>query len=81
MLDLPHKERHRWVEEISKINKKINASAGVGPGSGFAQAQPLETPPQTGPPADTFRPLPGGGFSWTNPLARRFEILTSDDED
>ncbi len=21
---MPHRERHEWVEEISKINKKIN---------------------------------------------------------
>jgi hypothetical protein len=21
---MPHRERHQWVEEISKINKKIN---------------------------------------------------------
>ena len=26
IMDLPHQERCRWVEEISKINKKINAS-------------------------------------------------------
>lgn len=25
---MTHRERHRWVEEISKINKKINKSAG-----------------------------------------------------
>jgi hypothetical protein len=28
ILDLPHRERHKWVEEISKINKRINKSAG-----------------------------------------------------
>jgi hypothetical protein len=25
---MPHRERHSWVEEISKINKKINKQAG-----------------------------------------------------
>ncbi len=32
---MPHRERHQWVEEISKINKKINkqqASASPTPG-------------------------------------------------
>jgi len=24
ILDLSHKERHRWVKEISSINEKIN---------------------------------------------------------
>ncbi|MBM4360919.1 MAG: hypothetical protein FJ096_22700 [Deltaproteobacteria bacterium] len=24
ILELPHKERHRWVKEISGINAKIN---------------------------------------------------------
>jgi hypothetical protein len=26
---MPHRERHTWVEEISKINKKINKQAGA----------------------------------------------------
>ena len=26
VLDMPHKERHAWVKEISAINEKINAS-------------------------------------------------------
>lgn len=30
---MPHRERHQWVEEISKINKKINKQAGAGPGA------------------------------------------------
>lgn len=30
ILDLPHRERHKWVEEISKINKRINKSGGSG---------------------------------------------------
>jgi hypothetical protein len=34
ILDLTHKERHRWVEEISKINKQINTSGGGGGGGG-----------------------------------------------
>jgi uncharacterized membrane protein len=34
ILDLPHSERHRWVTEISKINKKINRSSGGGGGGG-----------------------------------------------
>ncbi len=25
---MSHKERHRWVEEISKINKRINKQSG-----------------------------------------------------
>jgi hypothetical protein len=24
ILDLEHKERHKWVEEISKINRKLS---------------------------------------------------------
>ncbi len=24
LLELPHKERHRWVKEVSDINEKIN---------------------------------------------------------
>jgi hypothetical protein len=31
---MPHKERHRWVEEISKINKKINKQSGSTSSSG-----------------------------------------------
>ena len=27
---MPHRERHSWVEEISKINKKINKQQGSG---------------------------------------------------
>jgi hypothetical protein len=23
-MDLEHRERHRWVEEIAKINKRLN---------------------------------------------------------
>ncbi len=36
IMTLPHKERHRWVREISEINRKINDSAGsmAGPGTG-----------------------------------------------
>ncbi len=26
ILDMPHKERHAWVKEISAINEKINES-------------------------------------------------------
>ena len=26
ILDMPHKERHAWVKEISAINEKINAT-------------------------------------------------------
>ena len=38
ILDLAHRERHRWVQEISKINKKINRSSqqGGGGGGGFS---------------------------------------------
>ena len=34
---MPYRERHQWVEEISKINKKINKQAGSGasPSSGM----------------------------------------------
>ncbi len=41
---LPHKERHRWIEEISAINGRINESSG---GFGFAD-QPAAAEP-TGP--------------------------------
>jgi hypothetical protein len=27
VMSLPHKERHRWVREISEINRKINQGA------------------------------------------------------
>lgn len=27
---MPHRERHEWVEEISKINKKINKTSASG---------------------------------------------------
>lgn len=30
---MPHRERHRWVEEISKINKKINKQSGSASGA------------------------------------------------
>lgn len=29
ILDLTHRERHRWVQEISAINKKINKASGA----------------------------------------------------
>ena len=51
LLDLNHRERHRWVQEISKINKKINrtsggssAAAGGGFGGGFSGGLNLENP-------------------------------------
>ncbi len=47
---MPHKERHSWVEEISKINKKINQSAGAsGPrlGGGAPMARAPGGPPST----------------------------------
>jgi len=31
---MPHRERHAWVEEISKINKKINKQQGSSSPSG-----------------------------------------------
>ena len=44
---LPHTERHRWVKEISEINKKINkTSAGPAPSRGY-QPPPLSVPPGT----------------------------------
>lgn len=27
ILDLPHRERRRWVEEISRINREVNEAA------------------------------------------------------
>ena len=51
ILDLPHRERHRWVSEISKINKKINRSSGGGGGGGG------------GAPSAGF----SGGLNFTNP--------------
>lgn len=61
------------MEEISKINKKINQSAppmaggfGGGPPPQAAQT-PLDTTP-SGPLADSggvFQPKQGGGFKWT----------------
>jgi len=27
ILDMEHDERHMWIEEISKINKKINEAS------------------------------------------------------
>jgi hypothetical protein len=27
ILDMEHDERHMWIEEISKINKKINETS------------------------------------------------------
>ena len=29
LLGLSHKERHRWVKEVSEINDKINKSRGT----------------------------------------------------
>lgn len=60
ILDLPHRERHRWVEEISKINKKINTSSGV-------EASASEEPAKKKWVGPNFRSLPGGGFQWVNP--------------
>ena len=51
--DLPHRERHRWVEEISKINKKINETT---PSAPAAQPQQSRGP--------NFRSTPGGGIQW-----------------
>lgn len=57
ILNLHHRERHRWVEEISRINQKINDAAGA----------PL---PQAAPAAPQ-RPLPiptgMGGFTLVAP--------------
>jgi len=36
---MPHRERHQWVEEISKINKKINKQGGAGGGAPTGLAQ------------------------------------------
>lgn len=30
IMALPHKERHRWIEEISRINRRINETAKQG---------------------------------------------------
>lgn len=63
---MPHRERHSWVEEISKINKKINQSAGAsGPkmGGGSASAAPTMHRAPGAPPSTAF----GGGFSLVQP--------------
>lgn len=65
---MPHKERHSWVEEISKINKKINQSAGAsgprlsGGSSGASVGMPIHRAPGA-PPSTAF----GGGFNLTQP--------------
>ncbi len=55
---MPHRERHRWVKEISKINNKINASTPA------AAAEVEEKAAWKGP---NFRTTDGGGFQWVNP--------------
>ncbi len=39
--ELPHKERHRWIEEISAINARINESSG---GFSFAEEPDMSRP-------------------------------------
>lgn len=36
---MPHRERHGWVEEISKINKKINKQSGSSSSSSSSSPQ------------------------------------------
>jgi len=46
-MTLEHKARHRWVQEISEINKKINKTAPApAPARGY-QPPPLNVPPGT----------------------------------
>jgi len=82
VLSLHHRERHRWVEEISKINQKINQSA---PAGGGAVSVPLDAGPDVDPeelerqqrrmrdiarfgvePGVTHY-HPDGGIEWVNP--------------
>lgn len=67
---MPHRERHTWVEEISKINKKINQSAGaVGPRVGS-------------PAVSQLGPLAGGGLSvgQAGPVSG-FDLTQPDDDE
>ena len=59
ILDLTHKERHRWVKEISAINKKINKSTGGGGGGGQGVIPAQHQSP--------FSMGGSGGFTLTNP--------------
>lgn len=56
------------MEEISKINKKINQSAPPMGGGGFGvPPQGPQGPPPAGPSdaGGVFQPKQGGGFRWT----------------
>lgn len=57
ILSLPHKERHRWVKEISEINKKINKV------SSAATAAP-RAPASMAPPGSR---VVKGGLDFSNP--------------
>ncbi len=57
VLDLSHRERHKWVEEISAINKRINKASGASQ----QQSGPLMFGSRHGPRGFS------GGLSLTNP--------------
>lgn len=57
ILDLAHRERHRWVQEISQINKKINKASGGAPARSGAPRYGSRAGPKG------F----SGGISLTNP--------------
>ena len=61
---LAHGERHRWIKEISEINRKINQAQGGGaaPAATVAPARPAPKPMSQGP--GGF-----GGLGMTNMLA------------
>jgi len=50
-MSLHHGERHRWVKEISEINKRINATqAGPAPAAQPATQAAAPAPPRQPPP-------------------------------
>jgi hypothetical protein len=60
VLSLTHRERHRWVKEISEINRKINQSSGAEGGGGMGGGIPAQH-------QSPFHQQGTGGFTLTNP--------------
>jgi hypothetical protein len=56
ILNLAHKERHRWIKEISEINKKINKASST---------------PAVAPRASSG-PRPSGGLDMVNEMANPY---------
>lgn len=65
---MPHRERHTWVEEISKINKKINQSAGT------------TGPRMSAPATASMGPLGGLSVGQSGPVSG-FDLTQPDDDD